>query len=143
MGKNRLFFPQEALDRWLLSRAADLSGDKLWLRDPDQRFRLAEGVRVLSEVSGAEDRADVCGSVRTVSYLLALGAELLGDSMIIAENAYQIVPGWLATPILAEAELCARPGLDLALQDRRTADEQLALFLNPDEQLSLFLARNP
>lgn len=133
MGKNRLFFPQEALDRWLVSRVADLSGDKLWLRDPGQRFRLVEGVRVLNEVSGAEDRADVCGTVRTVGYLLELGAELLGDSMIIAENAYQIVPGWLATPILDSAPQRVGPGSELAPQGAP----------NPDEQLSLFLSRNP
>lgn len=133
MGKNRLFFPQQALDGWLSSRVADLSGDKLWLRNPDQRFQLVEAVRVLNEVSGAEDRAEVCGSVRTVGYLLELGAELLGDSMIIAENAYQIVPGWLATPISGEAELRARPGLDLTPPSAP----------NPDEQLSLFLSRNP
>jgi hypothetical protein len=98
MEKNRLFFPQEALDNWLSSRAADVSGAELRLRDPSQRFRLVEAVRVLVEVSGAEDPFDVCGRVKAVGDLLELGAELLGDSMIIAENAYQVVPGWLATP---------------------------------------------
>jgi hypothetical protein len=126
MGKNQLFFPQEALDRWLVNRVADLSGDQLWLRDPGQRFRLVEGVRVLTEVSGAEDPFDVCGTVRTVGYLLELGAELLGDSMIISENAYQIVPGWLGTPIVAS--------LQLGLEPQNSPD--------PDQQLSLFLARN-
>jgi len=99
MEKNRLFFPQEALDGWLSSRAAEVSGAELRLGDPSQRFRLVEAVRVLVEVSGAEDRFDVCGRVKAVGNLLELGAELLGDSMIISENAYQIVPGWLATPL--------------------------------------------
>jgi hypothetical protein len=130
MGKNRLFFPQEALDRWLVSRVADLSGDQLWLREPGQRFRLVEGVRVRGEVSGAEDSFDVCGTVRTVGFLLELGAELLGDSMIISENAYQIVPGWLATPMQGSAAL----GLG-ALPPPGNG-------LDIDARMSLFLARN-
>lgn len=127
MGKNRLFFPQEALDRWLLSRVADLSGDKLWLREPARRFRLVEGVRVINEVSGAEDPYDVCGTVRTVGFLLELGAELLGDSMIISENAYQIVPGWLATPIMGSAEL--GPSMAPAPENAPSSDRQLSAFL--------------
>ena len=127
MGKNRLFFPQEALDRWLVDRVADLSGDQLALRDPGQRFRLVEGVRVLNEVSGAEDPFDVCGTVRTVGFLLELGAELLGDSMIISENAYQIVPGWLATPIQGSAEL--RFGGAPAPEPASNIDERLSSFL--------------
>jgi hypothetical protein len=132
MGKNRLFFPQEALDRWLSSRVADLSGDQLSLRDPGQRFRLVEAARVLNEVSGAEDRFDVCGTVRTVGFLLELGAELLGDSMIISENAYQIAPGWLATPIPGSAELGS--GFGSAPPPGNAP--------NIDQRLSSFLARN-
>lgn len=135
MGKNRLFFPQAALDRWLVSRAADLSGDKLSLRDPAQRFRLVEGVRVLNEVSRAEDRAEVCNTARTVGYLLELGAELLGDSMIIGENAYQIVPGWLATPISGEAELRVGSGSGSDPAPPNAPDR--------DEQMAVFLSRNP
>jgi hypothetical protein len=129
MGKNRLFFPQEALDRWLVNRVADLSGDLLWLREPGQRFRLVEGVRVLNEVSGAEDPFDVCGTVRSVGYLLELGAELLGDSMIIAENAYQVVPGWLATPASGSAE-------------HRFGAEAKAAAADVDQAMSLFMTRN-
>lgn len=127
MGKNRLFFPQEALDRWLVNRVADLSGDQLWLRDPGQRFRLVEGVRVLIEVSGAEDPYDICGTVRSVGYLLELGAELLGDSMIISENAYQIVPGWLGTPVSGSAE--HRLGVSPTPETVPNLDQQMSLFL--------------
>ncbi|HWA74694.1 MAG TPA: hypothetical protein VG937_20255 [Polyangiaceae bacterium] len=129
MGKNRLFFPQAALDRWLVNRVADLSLDQLRLRDSGRRFRLVEGVRVLNEVSGAEDPFDVCGTVRSVAYLLELGAELLGDSMIIAENAYQVVPGWLATPVSGSAEL-------------RLGSEPAPPAADLDHEMSQFMARN-
>ncbi len=44
------------------------------------------------------------GKVKTVGFLSELGASLLGESMVIADNAYEIVPGWLGSPIGTFAE---------------------------------------
>ena len=32
-------------------------------------------------------------------FLTELGAELLGDSMVLGDNAYRIIAGWLGTPV--------------------------------------------
>ena len=101
MGKSRVFFPQEVIDRWLALGEAELTGAELWLRSERRRYRVVEAVRVVREVSGAPDPFDMAGSVKTLGFVGELGAELLGDSMIVGENAYETVIGWLGTPLLA------------------------------------------
>ncbi|HEV8247676.1 MAG TPA: hypothetical protein VGP93_18000 [Polyangiaceae bacterium] len=98
MGKNRVFFPQQVLDRWLDAGDAELSANELTLKAERKKYRLVEGVRVVAEVSGALDPYDITGKVKTVVFLTELGAELLGESMLIGDNAYEVVPGWLGQP---------------------------------------------
>jgi hypothetical protein len=99
MGKNRVFFPQEALDRWLLEGRVELAGSELTIVSQRRRYRMVEAVRVLSEEGGHSDPDELVGKVKTVLYLTELGAELLGDSMVLGENAYRVVAGWLGAPI--------------------------------------------
>jgi len=99
MGKNRVFFPQEALDRWLLDGKIEISGSELTIPTERRRYRLVEAVRVMSEETSHADPDELVGRVKTVLYLSELGAELLGDSMVLGENAYRVVAGWLGTPV--------------------------------------------
>ncbi len=99
MGKSRVFFPQEVIDRWLALGEAELTGAELWLRSERRRYRVVEAVRVVREVSGAPDPLDLSGSVKTLAFVSALEAELLGDSMIVGENAFETVIGWLGAPL--------------------------------------------
>lgn len=99
MGPNRVFFPQEALDGWLLEGKVELEGNVLVVKDQGRRYRVVEAVRVLSEVTGQPDSEDLVGRVKTVGFLQALGAELLGGSLVLGEQAYEVVPGWMGTPI--------------------------------------------
>jgi len=101
MGKSRVFFPQEVIDRWLALGEAELTGAELWLRSERRRYRVVEAVRILREVSGAPDTFDMAGTVKTLAFVSELQAELLGDSMILGENAYETVIGWLGTPLTA------------------------------------------
>lgn len=98
MAKNRVFFPQQVLDRWLDAGDAELAVNELTLKAERKRYRLVEGVRVLSELSGSGDPYEITGKVKTVAFVTELGAELLGESMLIGDNAYEVVPGWLGQP---------------------------------------------
>jgi hypothetical protein len=104
VSKNRVFFPQEALDRWLANGEVELSQGLLTIRTERRRYRLVEAARVMAEVSGLPDPHEVMGKVKTVGFLSELGASLLGESMVIADNAYEIVPGWLGSPVGSFAE---------------------------------------
>lgn len=99
MGKNRIFFPQAVVDRWFALGEAEMNGAELWIRSERRRYRVVEAVRVVSEVSGAPDTFEIAGKVKTFAFVTELGAELLGDSMVVGDNAYETVLGWLATPL--------------------------------------------
>src|SRR3954447_25552459 len=60
---------------------------------------MIEAVRILREVSGTDDSHEVIGRVKTRAFLVELGAELLESSMVLGDNAYDVVPGFLGAPI--------------------------------------------
>jgi hypothetical protein len=99
MGKNRVFFPQTALDQWVAEGKVELSGDELTVRAGARRYRILEAARVLAECTGLPDANELVGKVKTRLHLSELGAELLEKSMVLGENAYDIVPGFLGAPI--------------------------------------------
>jgi hypothetical protein len=133
MGKNRVFFPQEALDRWLRAGQIEIAGAELTIRNKRRRYRLVEGVRVLAEVTSQPDPHELVGRVKTVAFLTELGAELLGASMVIGDNAYEVVPGWLGSPIGSfhehRAELTALRSSDGSARAPGSDEELLADFL--------------
>jgi hypothetical protein len=139
MGKNRVFFPQEALDRWLLDGKVELAGSELTIQNERRRYRLVEAVRVVSEEVGYTDPDELVGKVKTVLFLTELGAELLGDSMVLGDNAYRVVAGWLGTPVGSLEQHRAER------QELRVSRLPPAPPLAPgsdEELLAAFLARN-
>jgi hypothetical protein len=97
--QNRVFFPQQALDQWLAGASVDLSGTELTILAEGRRYQLAEAIHVMHEVTGSPDANDVVGRVKSKVFLEALGAELLETSMILGDNAYDVHPGWLGSPV--------------------------------------------
>ena len=121
MAKNRVFFPQEALDAWIVSGAVDVRGQDLLLKSESRLYRMNEGVRILREVTGEPDAFDVVGKCKTVPYLRELGAELLENSMIIDNNAYDVVQGFLCVPLGAATDTRS----DKPVRPPLASDEQL------------------
>ena len=136
MGKNRVFFPQEALDRWLVDGKVEISGSELTFPNERRRYRLVEAVRVVSEEASHADPDELVGRVKTMRFLTELGAELLGDSMVLGDNAYRIISGWLATPVgTLEAHRAER-------QELRASRVPPPAHGSDEELLAAFLARN-
>ena len=136
MGKNRVFFPQEALDRWLSDGRVEIAGSELTIPNERRRYRLVEAVRVLSEEAGYSDPDELVGKVKTVLYLSELGAELLGDSMVLGENAYRVVAGGLGSPLGTLEEHRAER------QEQRVSRVPQPAHGSDEELLASFLARN-
>lgn len=114
--QNRVFFPQEVLDLWLVDGRVDLRQNELTLVDredptgrPGRTYRVTEAVRVLSEVTGAGDPHELVGRVKAKTFLEQLGAEILEGSMILGDNAYDVVPGWMG---VSADEGAGDPGAD-------------------------------
>lgn len=101
-----MFFPQLALDTWGVDGKIDLSQAELILLSEGRRYKIEEAVRVVAEVTGANDEHKLVGKVKAKSLLVELGAEILENSMILGDNAYDVVPGWAGAPLEAWA---ARP----------------------------------
>lgn len=102
--QNRIFFPQEALDEAIVDGRIELSGGELTIVSEKRVYRVAEAVRVLSEVTGSEDANELVGKVKSVAFLQELGAELLETSMLIGDNAYDVVPGFSGFPAISYDE---------------------------------------
>lgn len=128
--KNRVFFPQAALDEWIASDRVDLANDELLIKTEGRRYKIIEAIRVLREVSGAPDIHEVVGKVKTRAFLRELGAEILEGSMILGDNAYDVIPGFIGAPVGSFAEhRKAAPASTKTDSSLTTDEELLAAFL--------------
>ncbi|MET0594674.1 MAG: hypothetical protein ABW133_18380 [Polyangiaceae bacterium] len=109
MGNNRVFFPQAALDLWISDGKVDLAGDELTIKPDARRYKIAEAARVIREVTGLADANDLVGKVKTRQHLSDLGADLLENSMVLGDNAYDVVPGFVGAPVGSFEEHMAGP----------------------------------
>ena len=125
--RNRVFFPQTALDVWVADNRVDLKGEDLLLKEQGRRYRIIEAVRVVREVTGADDPHELLGRVKTRAFLTELGAEILESSMILQDNAYDVVQGFVGAPIgsFADYKKTAPP----ASKDAKSDEEVLHAFL--------------
>jgi hypothetical protein len=130
--RNRIFFPQAALDEWISTDRVDLRGDELLIRGENRRYKIIEAVRVLREVTGAADSYEVVGKVKTRAFLNELGAEILEGSMILGDNAYDVVPGFVGAPAISFSDHRKAAPAAAAPQpaaSAKTDEELLAAFL--------------
>jgi hypothetical protein len=98
MTASRVFFPQEALESWMAESRAHVVGETLFLEG--QAFTLETAVRFLEEVAGGGDATRLVGRVKTLDQVAELGGEHCSDSVVLGDNAYQVIEGFLASPEL-------------------------------------------
>lgn len=99
MKVNRVFFPQALLDEWTADERVELAGDQLLLRTEGRRYQIEEAVHVLRDAAGGGDVPKLVGKVKTRDQLAALSAEVFESSMIVGDEAYDVVPGFVGEPI--------------------------------------------
>lgn len=126
--RTRVFFPQTALDEWVSENRVDIKGEELTLKVEGRRYRIIEAVRVVREVTGADDPHELLGRVKTRAFLMELGAELLEGSMILGDNAYDVVQGFVGAPIGSFAEY------------KKVAPKPLASATSDEDVLNAFAA---
>ena len=128
MRPNRVFFPQTLLDTWLADDRVELTGDALLLREEGRRFQIAEAVHVIRDVAGGGDAAKLLGKVKTREQLVSMNAELFESSMVLGDDAYDVIPGFLGEPIGAFASHRSEHS-QLAPSPAQNDEELLAQFL--------------
>jgi hypothetical protein len=154
-----LFVSQAVLDSWVGQGKVDLDGTVMSLRgvETDGRvYALHPAVRFLEVVGGDADPHGLVAKVKSEAQLRSLGAEQLGDSVILGDVAYEVQPGFLAEgsvtappnpssneagataqaappPVPPSSERGARPPrltpLPRELEEKRKEAEALARFL--------------
>lgn len=102
--ENRFFFPQAALDQWIVDELVELQKGELTILAEGRRYNLSEAVRIVREVSGSVDVHSLVGRVKARTGLEQLGAEIIETSMLLGDAAYDVEPGWVGTPIGAFAQ---------------------------------------
>lgn len=122
MRENRLFVPQHMLDHWLSEDRIEVQGEVMITKPEGQRFNLTTAVLFKSEVSGTEDEHELVGRVKDLDQLAELGAEHYADSVILKDNAYQVVEGFAGTPIIEANDIAI--GHSLATAARAALGER-------------------
>ena len=115
---NRVFFPQSAVDQWGIDGKIDLVAGELILLAEGRHYKVEEAVRIVTEVTGANDDRKIIGRVKPRRALDEIGAELLENSMILGDNAYDVVPGWMGEATSSFADYLLSPERMSARGDR-------------------------
>jgi hypothetical protein len=140
--ENRVFFPQGALDQWLVDETVDLTEGELTILGAGlgvgRRYKVVDAVRIVREVSGTGDAQGLVGRAKARGHLEQLGAELVETSMLVGDAAYDVEPGWLGLPIGSFAEYVASDARMTALGKRSGDDPK-----SDEDLLGRFLAKDP
>ncbi|MCK9460322.1 MAG: hypothetical protein M0R80_11850 [Proteobacteria bacterium] len=112
MGANRLFWPQQTMDEWIVEEKVVIDGDVLLIREAKRRYDISQAVYFEADVGDGSDPHKLVGRVKEKAALEKLGAEHYMDSVLIGDSAYKVTPGFTGQPII-EVSSAAR-GADIS-----------------------------
>lgn len=112
------------LDVWLSDERVEVEGEVMVTRPEGQRFHLTTAVLFKEEVTGEPDAHGIIGKVKDLEQLAALGAEHYADSVILGDNAYQVVEGFAGAPIEPEVQESMAVGSSLSAATRAALGER-------------------
>jgi len=95
----RLFVSQAVLESWVDQRRMDFDGNAITLlagEGKGRRYLLEPAVRFVDVAGEGVDAHDLLHRVKSDAQLRELGAERMGDSVILGEVAYEVEVGFLA-----------------------------------------------
>ena len=93
----RMFIAESTLNAWIDSEAVTLRGLNIHLKASCLDYRIEPAVRFDSLVVAQSTTYDLLGKVVSEERLLAWGGELLEDSVILHNSAYQVALGFIGT----------------------------------------------
>lgn len=94
-----MFVAQTTLEAWIDSGKAEFDGAIVTLKTHARVYRLEPAVRFESVVDGGATGGDgggLLGKVITERQVGELGGELLEDSVMFGEHAFQVCAGYIA-----------------------------------------------
>jgi hypothetical protein len=100
MGENRLFWPQEQMNEWIVEEKVAIDGDVLVIHAAHKRYNISQAVYFEADVGGGADPHGLVGRVKETATLAKLGAEHYMDSVLLGDSAYKVLPGFTGRPIV-------------------------------------------
>ena len=91
----RLFISQARIDKLSADHRVVIEGDRLELPALRATFRLQPAVHFVKLVSDEGDAAALVGRVKTEAQLKAIGAELVANSVVLGDAAYECENGFV------------------------------------------------
>src|SRR5690349_7356834 len=91
-----MFIAQSTLEAWLDSGNVEMAGDAVVLKKLGRTYALEPAVRFLAVGTGGA-APKLIGKVLTEKRIIEPGGELMGDSVIIGEAAFQVQAGYVGT----------------------------------------------
>lgn len=122
------FLPQAAVEGWTARGAVEVATGVLTVQAGSargQRLALEPAVRFLGVAGGGGDPGGLTGKVKAIAELKVAGAELLGDSVLLGDVAYDVQQGFTAMPQRA----MPRPADPTPREKARNDAAELARFL--------------
>lgn len=93
-----MFISQSTLEAWLDSKNAEMQDQRVTLSRLGRAYDLEPAVRILSVVPAEGEAATaeaLVGRVLAEDSVLQLGGELMGESMLFGDNAFEVEPGYI------------------------------------------------
>ena len=135
MGENRLFWPQEMMDEWIIDEKASIEDDLLTIIDENMTYRLSQAVHFVADVGDGSDQHSLIGKVKELSALQKMGCEHYMDSVLLDDSAYEVVQGFTGIPVVdqlqqpAQKKSSGAKGQTDSLGDENDDRDLLANFL--------------
>lgn len=101
MGRNRIFLPQEALDRCIEEEKVSVAGEVLTIHAEERSYDIMPAVRFMNDVAGTGDPFNLIGRVKEKRQLDEMGAEHYMGSVVMGESAYDVQDGFVGYPRVA------------------------------------------
>jgi hypothetical protein len=120
--ENRIFFPLDSVEEWANEGKVEVKGNDLVVVADARRYRLEDAAHIVREVSGSECPRGLPGKVKSKTVLEEWGAELYDTSMVLGDNAYDVIQGWMGTPASSFAE------------HRKSTEAEIARKSRPDDE---------
>jgi hypothetical protein len=140
MGANRLFWPQETMDEWIVDEKVTIDGDVLLIREAHKSYHISQAVYFEADVGGGGDPHGLVGRVKETATLEKLGAEHYMDSVLMGDSAYKVTPGFTGQPIVEVSS--AERGADISGAVITQAGDQASGENGDRELLARFLLDN-
>ena len=95
----RLFISHERIDKLSADNRVVLDGDRLSVPALGASFRLSPAVHIKRVVGGEGDAYALVGRVKTEEHMRKLGADVLANSAVLGDTAYECESGFLGEVI--------------------------------------------